>query len=310
MKKISFKKLLAVSIDAAVRGGKEVKKIREQADIGEKSKGETLEGANNPVTDGDMLSHRVMYWSIKKAFPNLNVISEEKDVKQIDLDKIPDAALTNPEVEERATEDSMVPIGEVSVWIDPLDATQEYTEKLLSYVTTMVCVAVNGVPVMGIVHKPWATASTASTSWAWAGPDYLSKTVEAAVQENKKNVHADLATSRIIVSRSHAGEVNATAHTALGAGITVTGAGGAGYKALEVVNGRQDAYVHTTLIKKWDICPGAAILRAVGGRLSTLDGKDIDYSGIEGTEKNKGGVLAAIVNHKKYVEKLKDLKHP
>ena len=32
--------------------------LRNKADLGEQSKGKTLEGANDPVTDGDMLSHR------------------------------------------------------------------------------------------------------------------------------------------------------------------------------------------------------------------------------------------------------------
>ena len=53
------------------------------------------------------------------------------------------------------------------------------------------------------------------------------------------------------------------AHPVPGQGINVTNAGGAGYKAWEVVKGHQDAYVHVTLIKKWDICAPQAILASL-----------------------------------------------
>jgi 3'-phosphoadenosine 5'-phosphosulfate (PAPS) 3'-phosphatase len=57
------------------------------------------------------------------------------------------------------------------------------------------------------------------------------------------------------------------------------------------MQGEQDAYVHVTLIKKWDICAPAAILAAVPGhegRLSTLTGDEIDYGKAE--EAKVGGV--------------------
>ena len=60
---------------------------------------------------------------------------------------------------------------------------------------------------------------------------------------------------RVIVSLSHAGSVTDVAQSAFkDKEVTVTPAGGAGYKTLELVHGNQDIYVHTTLIKKWDIC--------------------------------------------------------
>ena len=45
-------------------------------------------------------------------------------------------------------------------------------------------------------------------------------------------------------------------------GVDVTGAAGAGYKLLQVLNGTTDLYFHSTYIKKWDLCAGG---RGSGG---------------------------------------------
>merc|ERR1712083_993878 len=75
--KVSIRKVMNAAIEMAILGGNEVVKIRNKADLGERSKGKTLEGANDPVTDGDMLSHRVMFNGMRKAFPGLRIVSEE-----------------------------------------------------------------------------------------------------------------------------------------------------------------------------------------------------------------------------------------
>ena len=64
--------------------------------------------------------------------------------------------------------------------------------------------------------------------------------------------------------------------------------------------------MHVTLIKKWDICPGDAILRALGGKLTTLRGEDVDYAESSG-EKNEGGLIAALHDHGAFVDALKDV---
>ena len=35
--------------------------------------------ASEPVTDGDLLSHRAMYTGMSEQFPGINIVSEEKD---------------------------------------------------------------------------------------------------------------------------------------------------------------------------------------------------------------------------------------
>ncbi|XP_047486590.1 inositol monophosphatase 3-like isoform X2 [Penaeus chinensis] len=294
--RVSLKKLLAAAIDAADRGGKIVYQIREEATLHEQSKGKTKEGANDPVTDGDIKSHMAMFYSIKNAFPGVEVISEEHSSSDINQQAVAPAATSNEEVNSVIADDLTVPIEDVRVWIDPLDATQEYTENLRQYVTTMVCVAVKGIATIGVINKPFSNF----IAWGWAGHGVSPKMHISKTGPKDDIVH-------IIVSRSHTGNVEMVAKAAWYDRTNITKAGGAGFKTLAVIQGDADAYIHSTAIKKWDLCAGNAILNALQGKMTTLDGTSIDYSSRE-MYKNEGGLLATLYNHNMYLEVLKAAK--
>lgn len=75
------------------------------------------------VTQGDLLSHRVMYQSFQNNFPHVYVVSEEKDSVPSDRDTSAGPA-HNQEVDAHTTGDDIVSADDITVWIDPLDATQ------------------------------------------------------------------------------------------------------------------------------------------------------------------------------------------
>lgn len=58
-----------------------------------------------------------------------------------------------------------------------------------------------------------------------------------------------------------------------------------------------------TLIKKWDICAGNAILSALQGKMTTLEGNYVDYSSDKNV-KNSEGLLATIYDHYSFLDKL------
>ncbi|XP_028924783.1 Golgi-resident adenosine 3',5'-bisphosphate 3'-phosphatase [Ornithorhynchus anatinus] len=293
---VELRQLLAVAVAAAVRGGDEVRRVRDSNALHEEAKGKTREGADDKMTRGDLLSNRKMFFLLKTAFPRLQINTEERvdaaDQETIVWDrKIPEDIL------KKITKPKKVPAESVTVWIDPLDATQEYTENLRQYVTTMVCVAVNGKPVLGVIHKPFSAYT------AWAMVDGGSN-VQARTSYNEK-------TPKIIVSRSHSGTVQQLALRTFGNETTILPAGGAGYKVLSLLDvpdenqEKADIYIHVTYIKKWDICAGNALLKALGGHMTTLSGEEISYTGSDG---NEGGLLASInMNHQALVQKLPEL---
>lgn len=70
---VDLREMLAVSVLAAVRGGDEVRRVRESNVLHEKSKGKTREGAEDKMTSGDVLSNRKMFYLLKTAFPSVQV---------------------------------------------------------------------------------------------------------------------------------------------------------------------------------------------------------------------------------------------
>lgn len=257
----------------------EIRKLKD-SDIGQLSKGNTKEGASEYVTLGDKESHEIITSGLKSLWPRLRYQSEENDRELIEIKKPPKF---NKEVMSVALRDEAVPLEAVTVWIDPLDATQEYTEgatdpELLKYVTVMVCIAIEGKPIAGIIHQPFIEnpdGDVGITKWAWVGHG-PSRTLVAAVNPQAANPEA----VRVIVSRSHPGDVVDVAKKGFKdfKSVTPISAAGSGYKTLAVAEKNADLYFHTTAIKKWDICAGDAVLSTIGGRMTTRRGKGIDYS--------------------------------
>ena len=128
--------------------------------MGERSKGQTLEGANDPVTDGDMLSHRwypsFQQWHIfgntgwcttAWGKPSLGWGLFRRSSKNT-TDLSPFLVLMMHHFEKTwGFPNILIAVGckvhlqtsilggdieqdRIVVWIDPLDATQEYTEGL------------------------------------------------------------------------------------------------------------------------------------------------------------------------------------
>lgn len=158
----------------------------------------------------------------------------------------------------------------------------------------MACVAVRGQPTIGVIHNPF----TGDTHWAWHRPSPLSNELARLTAPDSR---APRPNRTVVVSRSHHGHVDrlladlttTASNASAAAALHVEHAGGAGYKVLRVAAGAAHAYVHTTRIKKWDLCAGAAILRALGGRMTGFRGEPIRFDR-RAAAVNEDGVLAAL----------------
>lgn len=291
--------LLSYALLAVELGGRAVLDVNSERQLGILSKGETKEGKDELLTRADLLSNQLIF-NVLERYPGLRIVSEEKDrtLSLFDYEKY--QSMQHELYANVATIVNLFPrrkysLSKIAVWVDPLDATQEFTEGLFEYVSVMICISLDGQPIFGAIYRPF----TSEKVYGLNGFGVIKGNGDRWDRIVLKN------TSRtIVVSRSHAGTVKELASGIFPGNYTVEAAGGSGYKCLRLLNGTAELYMHRTAIKKWDTCAGDALLRSVGGLMLDLDGDTLSYQA-NGDFVFRKGLLAAAQYPFTYFQRLR-----
>ena len=163
----------------------------------------------------------------------------------------PDDAILSEE-----EKDSAARLAYSRVWIiDPLDGTREYGEGRDDW-AVHVALAVDGVATVGAVALPGLGITL--TSGAPMPLQPANQPLKMLVSRTRPAAEAVFVAERI--------------------GAELLAMGSAGAKAMAVVRGEADIYLHTGGQYEWDNCAPVAVAQAAGLHVSRVDGSAIRYN--------------------------------
>lgn len=154
------------------------------------------------------------------------------------------------------SKDTEARLSKSRVWIiDPVDGTREYGEGRNDW-AVHVGLAIDGVPVIGAVALPALDVVLRSDQ-----PSPIALAPEKL---------------RMVVSRTRPAAEALFVAEALNAECVPMGSAGA--KAMAVIRGEADVYLHTGGQYEWDNCAPAAVAAAYGLHVSRIDGSPLVYN--------------------------------
>ena len=200
----------------------------------------------SPVTAADERAEAVILAHLARLTPDIPVVAEEAA-----------AAGRIPHVKER-------------FWlVDPLDGTREFISRNGEF-TVNIALIENGWPVLGVVLAP-------ALDRLFAGSE------DAGAFAEEKGARRSIACRKIpaggltvVASRSH-GDAAALEKFLDGRKVARQTSAGSSLKLCLVAAGEADVYPRLGRTMEWDIAAGDAVLRAAGGRVTTLEGAPLTY---------------------------------
>jgi len=284
---IKINELISSCIDLATQAGEAIRIVRNSGNLEIKEK-----AVDDPMTKADLIAQETIVGGLLNKWPLLKIIGEEDAT----VEKKPSTLVPKTNiVDESAIPENLrkVSLDRVVVFIDPLDATKEFTLGFYYCVITLIGISIDGKPVAGIMYQPFV--ENGRLIWGVVG-GALEGIVKIAPRNDKRLILTTTA------SHNNAAVDNAIAKIKPD---EVVRAGGAGYKVLLLLEGKADAYVFPTKgTKLWDTCAPEAILRSAGGRLTDTKGKDIEYHQNSEVQNLIGFIATLHADHDKILNQL------
>lgn len=206
---------------------------------------------DTPLTEADLLSHKIILKGLKELTPEINILSEEGDY---------------------------IPFKQRALWseywlIDPLDGTIGFIEKTDDF---CVCISYikNNEPVFGLIYEPLTDTIYMANSRdvAYKIKDDIWQQIFAQKPKNKL---------KIVVGRYSVDKKQIKQH--LYSVIedceeyTISGVGSA-LKFCFIAEGLYDCYPALGICSEWDTAPGSFILRSAGGYVVDLFDNPLKYN--------------------------------
>ena len=246
--KINNEKNILEILNIAIDAGREILKIYNNKII-VKSKED-----KSPITQADIKSNNLIVSRLKKLEPNIPILSEE----------------------------SLVVWENRKIWnkywlVDPLDGTKEFINRNGEF-TVNISLIENNDPIFGIIYSP--VKSLLYYALKNNGSHKLETKTNLSSLNNFKKITTNKeknTTMRIIGSRSHPSkqfQIWLKEKFTDFELITI----GSSLKFCILAEGEADIYPRFGPTSEWDIAAGHIILEEAGGKLKSIDNKDIMYN--------------------------------
>ncbi|EFA75870.1 bisphosphate nucleotidase [Heterostelium album PN500] len=289
---INLVELVSVCLELAEQSGDIIRNIYRSGSLDVKYK-----GVDDPVTIADITVQKHIVAGLRCYWPELRIIGEE----ELQIGETPTVL---PSLKRLASYDAIeVPLSELIVFIDPLDATREFTLGNVQCVMTLIGISRRGSPIAGVIHQPFVDVAgdACENAEQWVGRSVYGIVGIPVVGVRDRRQPEDRDKIILATTASHYNEQVDRAVQLIKPDKVIR-AGGAGFKALMVIERLADVYVFPTVgMKYWDICAPHAILSACGGHLTNPAGNNIDYS--DQKIENKDGVKIKDINDAKTMKR-------
>ncbi len=246
--KLNNEKKILEFLNIAIDSGREILNIYDK-EIAINSKED-----KSPITQADINSNNLIVSRLKKLEPNIPILSEESLV----------------EWEKRKNWGTY--------WlIDPLDGTKEFINRNGEF-TVNISLIENNNPIFGIIYSPVKSLLYYALKNNGCYKLQTNSNLKTLKDFNKININnVNNSTIKVIGSRSHSSKEfeiwieNKFKNFEL---ITI----GSSLKFCILAEGKADIYPRLGPTSEWDIAAGHIILEEAGGKLKTIDNKDILYN--------------------------------